>query len=138
AGGGLSATFTRAGRRRPDHVEVLLIVGGATNINAYFRCTPANPALASDVLTLLMMSSAMFFSWSLVRPLIVCVVTCGGFALVGLTVPDAPPAFGYALGVLVLGAIVATTGSRVLGRYRENLARRQAELAELSMRLMSM
>jgi len=137
AGGALLATFTRAGRRRPDHVTLLLIVGVATNINAYFHWTPANPALASDVLTLLMMSSAMFFAWNLVRHLIVCVVTCGGFALAGLTVPNAPPAFGYALGVLVLGAIVATTGSRVLGRYRENLARRQAELAELSMRLMS-
>ena len=139
AGGALLATFTRTGRQRPDHVTLLLIVGVATNVNAYFHRTPANPALAADVLTLLMMSSAMFFSWSLVRHLIVCVVTCGGFAIAGLTVPNAPPAFGYALGVLVLGATVATIGSRVLGRYRENrlvrlrklLAARQEEIADL-------
>src|SRR5438094_2343589 len=111
AGGAHLATFTPAGRRRPDHVALVLIAGMATNINAYFHRTPANPALAADVLTLLMMSSAMFFSWSPVRHLIVCVVTCGGFALAGLTVPDAPPAFGYALCVLVLGAIVVLTGS---------------------------
>src|SRR5437660_819682 len=39
---------------------------------------------------------------------------------------------------LALGGIVASIGSHVLGRYRQGLARRQAELAELSMRLMSL
>src|SRR5438094_644416 len=51
AGAALLATFTRAGKRRPDRVTLLLIVGVATNINAYFHRTPANPALAADVLT---------------------------------------------------------------------------------------
>ena len=137
AGAAFLATFTRIGRRRPDHVALLLILGVATNINLYFHRTAANPALVSDLLTLLMMSSAFFFSWSPVRHVIVCVVICGGFALAGLTVPHEAVPFGYAFGVLVLGAVITTTGSRVLGRYREGLARRQAELAELSTRLMS-
>src|SRR5437870_8734106 len=38
-GAALLATFTRAGRRRPDHVTVLLISGVATNIHAYFHRT---------------------------------------------------------------------------------------------------
>src|SRR5262249_42958688 len=82
--------------------------------------------------------SAFFFSWSLPRHLLVCVATCAGFAVAGLTAPPVPPAFGYALWMLVLGAVVATTGCRVLARHRESLAQRQAELAELSMRLMSL
>jgi len=131
------ATFTRTGRRRPDHVALLLILGIATNLNVYFYRAPANPALVGDVLTLLMMSSAFFFSWSPIRHVIVCLVTCGGFVVAGLAAPHEAAPFGYALGVLVLGAVVTTTGSRVLGRYREGLARRQAELAELSTRLMS-
>jgi len=68
---------------------------------------------------------------------VVCLVICAGFVLAGLTAPHEGAPFGYAFGVLVLGAVVTTTGSRVLGRYREGLARRQAELAELSTRLMS-
>ena len=138
AGGALLATFTHGGRRRPDHVALVLIAGMATNINAYFHRTPANPALAADVLTLLMMSSAFFFSWSLSRHLLICAVTCTGFAVAGLTAAQVQPAFGYAFGILVLGGVVASIGSHVLGRYRQGLARRQAELAELSMRLMSL
>ncbi|TMA59497.1 MAG: sensor histidine kinase [Deltaproteobacteria bacterium] len=137
SGAALLATFTATGRRRPDHVALLLILGLATNINVFFHRVPANPALISDVLTLLMMSSAFFFSWSALRQVIVCLVTCGGFALAGMMAPHEAAPFGYAFGVLVLGAVVTTTGSRVLGRYREGLARRQTELAELSTRLMS-
>jgi len=137
-GGALGATFTRAGRRRPDLVALALIAGIATVINAYFHHTPANPALTSNVLTLLMMSSAFFFSWSQSRHLLVCLVTCAGFAIAGLTAGPVQPAFGYALWMLVLGAVVATTGSRVLARHRQSLAQRQAELAELTMRLMSL
>jgi signal transduction histidine kinase len=135
----LLGTLTPFGQRHPEHLALAFVVGISINMNRYFHVSPTNPALTADMLTVLMMGSAFYFSWSPWRQLVVCGVACAGFALAGATatIPD-QASFGYALAALLVGAGIATVGGMVLGRYRADLARRQVELGDLSARLMTL
>ncbi len=135
----LAATYTSPGARRPDRVALAFVLGIVGNICWRFNAAPTYPALTVDVLTLLMMGSAFFFSWSRWRHALVCIACCAGFTAAAVTSPGLPSnALAYALGALVVGAGIASAGREVLGRHRADLARRQAELADLSTRLMTL
>jgi signal transduction histidine kinase len=101
---------------------------------------PTYPALTANLLSLLLITGAVFLEWRAGRTLLVSIVVCTGFALVGATLarrglPVGP--FGLALVVLLVGAAVAVASAHILERSRAELAEREHALADLSTHLMT-
>ena len=138
------ASLTAAGARRADGLGLFFVLGLIANLLLYLYllpfAVPTYPSLMSSALTSLLIAGAVLFSWSARRTGIVGLVTCLGFALVGLLLvraglPAAP--FTGTLSWLAIGAALAVACARALGRFRASLLLRQDELAALSARLIS-
>jgi signal transduction histidine kinase len=140
----LGATFTRLGARHADALSLFFVLGLGANLLVYLYllpfAVPTYPALMSNVFTCLLIAAAVLLSWSVRRMLVVGILFCAGFALVGgLLARSGFPAtpFVLTLAWLAVGAALAVACARVLGRSRATLVQRQEELAALSTRLMS-
>jgi signal transduction histidine kinase len=140
----LLASFRVVSARQADRLTILFTLGLTANLLLYLYllpfAVPTYPSLISNALTCLLIADAVLFSWSTRRMLAISIATCLGFAAVGATlslrgVPASP--FALTLTWLGIGAALAVTCARVLGRFRASLMRRQTELAALSARLMS-
>src|SRR5438067_12394566 len=144
AGFVLMASFTGLGARRGDGLGLLFVLGLGANLLLYLYllpfAVPTYPSLMSRAFTTLLITGAVHFSWSMRRTILVGVLVCAGFALVGVALgqrgfrmtPFVPPPCWIAT-----GAALAVAGARVLGRFRTSLIQRQDELAALSTRLIS-
>jgi len=110
------------------------------NTLVYLALWPRYPVLIATSLVCLLIGSAVFFSWSERRMVLLAFVTCLGFAGVGaVAAPDAlrTGPLVSATGALIIGAVIAFASARILGRMRASLAARQQELVGLSARLMA-
>jgi len=144
AGFVLLASFTGLGARRGDGLGLLLVLGLASNLLLYLYllpfAVPTYPSLTSSAFTTLLITGAVLFSWSMRRTILVGVLVCAGFALVGVALGrrgfPMPPFVGP-LSWIAIGAALAVACARVLGRFRTSLIQRQDELAALSTRLIS-
>jgi signal transduction histidine kinase len=141
----LLASYTARGERHADLLGVVLVVGLTANFLLYLYLLPAAvptyPVITAVVLAFLLIGSAVFLSWTPRRLLVVSGATGVGFALVGALVRaggvhDAP--FGLSLATFAVGAAIAVASGATLTRSRTGLAQREAELAALSTRLMTM
>jgi len=144
AGFVLIASFTGLGARRGDGLGRLFVLGLGANLLLYLYllpfAVPTYPSLMSSAFTTLLITGAVLFSWSMRRTILIGVLVCAGFALVGVALalrgfPMAP--FVGPLCWIAIGAALAVACARVLGRFRTSLIQRQEELAALSTRLIS-
>src|SRR5436190_7172328 len=144
AGFVLMASFTGLGARRGDGLGLLFLVGLWANLRLYLYllpfAVPTCPSLMSSAFTTLLITGAVLFSWSMRRTILIGVLVCAGFALVGVALAlrgfrMAP--FVAPLCWIAIGAALAVACARVLGRFRTSLIQRQDELAALSTRLIS-
>ena len=140
----LIASFTGLGARRGDGLGLLFVLGLGANLLLYLYllpfAVPTYPSLMSSAFTTLLITGAVLFSWSMRRTILVGVLVCAGFALVGVALAlrgfrMAP--FVAPLCWIAIGAALAVACARVLGRFRTSLIQRQDELAALSTRLIS-
>jgi len=144
AGFVLMASFTGLGARRGDGLGLLFVLGLGANLLLYLYllpfAVPTYPSLMSSAFTTLLITGAVLFSWSMRRTILVGVLVCAGFALVGVALGrrgfPMPPFVGP-LSWIAIGAALAVACARVLGRFRTSLIQRQDELAALSTRLIS-
>src|SRR5947199_22424 len=144
AGFVLMASFTGLGARRGDGLGLLFVLGLGANLLLYLYllpfAVPTYPSLTSSAFTTLLITGAVLFSWSMRRTILVGVLVCAGFALVGVALGrrgfPMPPFVGP-LSWIAIGAALAVACARVLGRFRTSLIQRQDELAALSTRLIS-
>ena len=144
AGFVLMASFTGLGARRGDGLGLLFVLGLGANLLLYLYllpfAVPTYPSLMSSAFTTLLITGAVLFSWSMRRTILIGVLVCAGFALVGVALAlrgfrMAP--FVAPLCWIAIGAALAVACARVLGRFRTSLIQRQDELAALSTRLIS-
>ncbi len=140
----LIASFTGLGARRGDGLGLLFVLGLGANLLLYLYllpfAVPTYPSLMSSAFTTLLITGAVLFSWSMRRTILIGVLVCAGFALVGVALAlrgfrMAP--FVAPLCWIAIGAALAVACARVLGRFRTSLIQRQDELAALSTRLIS-
>src|SRR5256886_1766604 len=140
----LVVTRTALGTRYARPLSLVFVLALASDLLVYVYLepyvTPTYPAIVANLLTCLLIGSAVLFAWSPWRTVLAGTLMCAGFALVGAIVsshglPAAP--FGLAAGALVAGVVTAAASARVIDRFRTSLAHRQDELAALSTRLMS-
>src|SRR5437867_2351237 len=140
----LIASFTGLGARRGDGLGLLFVLGLGANLLLYLYllpfAVPTYPSLMSSAFTTLLITGAVLFSWSMRRTILIGVLVCAGFALVGVALAlrgfrMAP--FVAPLCWCAIGAALAVACARVLGRFRTSLIQRQDELAALSTRLIS-
>ena len=140
----LIASFTGLGARRGDGLGLLFVLGLGANLLLYLYllpfAVPTYPSLMSSAFTTLLITGAVLFSWSMRRTILIGVLVCAGFALVGVALAlrgfrMAP--FVAPLCWIAIGAALAVACARVLGRFRTGLIQRQDELAALSTRLIS-
>ncbi len=140
----LIASFTGLGARRGDGLGLLFVLGLGANLLLYLYllpfAVPTYPSLMSSAFTTLLITGAVLFSWSMRRTILIGVLVCAGFALVGIALAlrgfrMAP--FVAPLCWIAIGAALAVACARVLGRFRTSLIQRQDELAALSTRLIS-
>src|SRR5438552_18930508 len=144
AGFVLMASFTGLGARRGDGLGLLFVLGLGANLLLYLYllpfAVPTYPSLMARAFTTLLITGAVLFSWSMRRTILVGVLVCAGFALVGVALGrrgfPMPPFVGP-LSWIAIGAALAVACARVLGRFRTSLIQRQDELAALSTRLIS-
>ena len=139
--GVLGASFLPIGRRHTDALATIFALGIAANTIGFFRFSPTAPTLVVSALSCLLVGTAVLAAWSSRRAMLVCAIVWFGFLVAGLDVPaERLPRTDllYALNALLLGAAVAVVSAEVLSTARERLAQRQAELAALSGRLMSL
>jgi len=143
-GGLLIVTNGALGTRYPQQLSLVFVLALACDLLTYVYlepyATPTYPAIVANLLTCLLIGSAVLFSWSTWRTVLAGTLMCAGFVLVGAVVsshgmPAAP--FGLAVGSLLAGVVTAAASARVIGRFRKSLAQRQDELAAFSARLMS-
>jgi signal transduction histidine kinase len=135
----LAATFTAAGRRFYFPITLALLFGAAFDANSGLYRHVLGPEVASSLLVILMMGTAILFPWTFRWQLAISSWACVGFFGAVLLSPHgllsgASPVFSTI--TLAVGASVGLLGSSVLGRYRTTLARARHELRHLSMRLM--
>jgi signal transduction histidine kinase len=136
----LAASWLVRSQRRLLEMTFLLIVGTAVNANVFFYRAGVDLAVAANMLTVLMMGAAFLFPWTPRRTAVVCAVTGLPFLVLvaSRVATDANQAHvAYGAGALVVGVMVAIAGSVVLASARDSLARAQAELSNLSARLMT-
>jgi signal transduction histidine kinase len=135
----LIAGFTEPGVRHANALALLLVVGHAVNLDLYLWIWPKYPGLPAAVLACLLMGSAVLFSWSTGRVLVLALAFSAGFVLLGVARPHElqRPDFAVAFIVLVVGAATAVGCARLLAVLRSSLAQRQRELTHLSARLMA-
>lgn len=144
AGALLVASYTPLGMRYAQQLSLLFVLGLTADLLAYLYlepyATPTYPAIVANLLTCLLIGSAVLYSWRTRRTVLAGTMMCVGFALVGAILssrglPAAP--FGLAVGSLAAGVLTAAASARVIDRFRNSLAQRHGELAALSTRLMS-
>ena len=140
----LVVTRTALGTRYARPLSLVFVLALASDVLVYVYLepyvTPTYPAIVANLLTCLLIGSAVLFAWNTWRTVLAGALMCAGFALVGAILssggfPAAP--FGLATGALVAGVVTAAASARVIDRFRTSLAHRQDELAALSTRLMS-
>jgi len=145
AGFTLVASYTRFGERHADRLGIVLVAGLTANhllvIYLLPGALPTYPVVMAVSLAFILMGCATFLSWAPRRLLVASIATGTGFAFVGVLVrrggfPDAP--FGLSLATYGVGAAIAVASATMLARSRAGLAQREAELAALSTRLMTM
>jgi len=140
----LILTYSALGARYAQPLSLVFVLAITSDLLVYVYlepyATPTYPAIVANLLTCLLIGSAVLFSWSTWRTVLAGVLMCAGFALVGAVLsshglPAAP--FGLAVGALIAGVVTATASARVIDHFRTSLAQRQDELAAFSTRLMS-
>jgi signal transduction histidine kinase len=137
----LGASYGAASEAQIDRVALAVALGLAANTSLYLSVSPRFPTVVAFALSILMMGSALLFTWRLAWMLLLSATSLGSFALVAWRLPSArleSAPWWFAFGALVIGAGVALASARLLGIMRGSLARREAELAALSARLMSL
>src|SRR5213083_303340 len=84
----LIASFTGLGARRGDGLGLLFVLGLGANLLLYLYllpfAVPTYPSLMSSAFTTLLITGAVLFSWSMRRTILIGVLVCAGFALVGV------------------------------------------------------
>jgi len=123
-----------------DLIARALVMGHAVALLGYLSLSPENPGFVANSLTCLLVASAILFSWTGERTILVSSIVWTGFALVGLSVRAENAEggrFWIALAGLAIGVAIATTCARVLAQFRSSLARGQDDLRALSASLMS-
>jgi signal transduction histidine kinase len=135
----LVAAYTPLGGRHTDRLTMFFVGGLVLSVFWAFVELPGQPSLMAFGLTCAFVGSAVFFSWSTLRVLGLCLLTIALFTAMGVARPDAVPPAVFVLSVasLVVGATISVAGAEVLSRFRARLARRERDLASLSARLMS-
>jgi len=136
----LAASWLVRSPRRLLDMTFLLVVGTALDANLYFHRSEVDLAVAANLLTVLLMGSALLFPWTPRRTAAACAITALPFLVIVAARPPGaanPAHAAYGTAALVVGAMVALAGSVVLRGAREGLARAQQELAGLSARLMT-
>lgn len=125
---------------REPHLDVLLrgLLGCyVANGLAYLTFAPDSAALVAYGIACLLIVNAVFFSWTWRRMLVASVLSMFAFTVVAALVTGSSQQTALDASALLVGASVATASAGLLERFREALSRRQAELARLSARLMS-
>ena len=136
----IAASWLVTDAERLLHMTFLIVVGTSVNANCFFYRAHVDLAVAASMLTVTMMGAAFLFPWTPARTLALCGITCAPFfALTARRIGTDPnPAhLAYGVGTLLCGIMVAFAGAVVLDRARTSLARAQAELSNLSARLMT-
>src|SRR5206468_2283473 len=108
-----------------DRLALGLVLGAILNTFVYLALWPRNPMLIATSLVCVLMGTVFFFSWSTRRMVLLSAFTCTGFALVGgiARPPDVEAGTVVsAASALLVGAVIAVAGARLLGRMRASLA----------------
>ena len=137
---GLAASYLTLDARRVDTLALLIVLGMGGNALAYFALTPGYPSLLSNALALLLFGATVICAWSPRRTALVGTLFAQGFLLVGLLAhrQDVPQdRFVFSIGALLFASVIAAFCASLMEAARTGIVEREAELEQLSNRLMS-
>ena len=135
----LVSSYTSWGARHADRVSIIGIVGFVSNVMLYLAWVPSAPALAANTLTCLLVTTVILFFWSPRRVVLLSQAVCASYAVLVTTLtPLRGTPLLQSVVALGVGAALAVICAKLLERYRDDLAKREAALGALSERLMSM
>ncbi|MFN8545960.1 MAG: sensor histidine kinase [Candidatus Binatia bacterium] len=137
----LAASFTPFGARHPRGLARAMTAGLALASLGSFAVTHGDPTAAADALFSIMIGTLLFFRWSPLEAALVAGPAGAGFVLVALRADRAlfsVAPLSTALRIVITSYCLTVAGAVILARMRAGLARREAELAALSERLMSL
>jgi signal transduction histidine kinase len=137
---GIVASYVTLDARRVDTLALLIVLAMGGNALAYFALTPGYPSLLSNALALLLFGATVICAWSPRRTALVGTLFAQGFLLVGLLAhrQDVPQdRFVFSIGALLFASVIAAFCASLMEAARSAIVRREAELEQLSNRLMS-
>ncbi len=137
---GIAASYLTLNGRVLDSLALLIVVGMGGNALVYFALMPGYPSLLSNALALLLFGATVICAWSPRRTALVGTLFAQGFLLVGLLVhrQDVPQdRFVFAIVALLFASVIAAFCASTMETARTDIVLREAELEQLSNRLMS-